>query len=89
MSSTEYQKKMIAEKRKEMVTLRSKMAKIKGDKSTKMKDLAQHIKSTKIASSKESYRKQKISEALRYDREIASVKQKIEQVKKSIENYKK
>jgi ribosomal protein L29 len=85
----EYLKQNIANKRVELVKLRSKMQKIKETKSKTMKDLAQKIKSTKIASNKESYRKQKISEACHFDREIASIKRNIEQVKTTIESYKK
>lgn len=87
--SKEYYRKMIAEKRMQIVSLRASIKRTKENKSARMKDLAARIRNTKIASSKESYRKKKISEAARFDRDVESYKKKIEGVKKEIENYKK
>lgn len=87
--SKEYYKKCIADKRVEIVKLRAKMTDVKEQKAKKMKDLAGRIRTTTSKSTKEAYRKQKISEAARYSKEVDSLKNKIEQVKKQIENYRK
>jgi hypothetical protein len=50
--------------------------------------LARSIK-TASSSSKEYYRKQKISEGERYNRDIERKKDKIEDVKRQMESYKK
>jgi hypothetical protein len=85
----EYIRTQIANRRIEIVKLRAQLKKKKEEKAKKMKDLAGRIRTTKIASSKETYRKQKISDAARYEREFSSIKKKIESVQKSIESYKK
>lgn len=82
----EYYKDRIADKRKDMVSLRAKIVSIKERKKSKMEYLTRSIKNTSSKSSKESYRKQKISEAAKYVREIDGLKSKIESVKKDIEN---
>jgi len=87
--SKESIKRLIEGKRKENVTLRTKIETLKEQKKRKTESLARSIKSTTSASQKEYYRKQKISESARYDREIDSLKRKVEDVKRQIENYKK
>ncbi|MDY0904532.1 hypothetical protein [Pedobacter sp. CFBP9032] len=88
MSKDSY-KNMIANKRKDIVSLRAKLVKIKDDKKRRMEALSKYIKSTSSASSKESYRKLKISGSARYDREIESLKMKVETAKRQIEQTKK
>lgn len=83
-----YYKKKIAEKREEIVSLRAKILKIKDEKKRRITYLTQSIKNTSSASSKESYRKQKISESEKFAREVDSLKSKIESVKHEIEGYK-
>lgn len=87
--SKEYYKKRIADKRIEIVTLRTKIVKIKADKKRKITSLTQYIKNASTASNKATYRKQKISELERFTREEESVKKKIESVKREIEGLKK
>lgn len=85
--SKEYYKNKIGDKREDIFSLRSKILKIKDEKKRRMESLANSIKKTTSKSSKESYRKQKISDSVKYAREIDSVKKKIESCKKEIENY--
>lgn len=56
--SKEYYKSKIADKREDIVSLRSKILRIKDEK-RRMESLANSIKKTTSKSSKESYRKQK------------------------------
>lgn len=86
--SKESYKYLIANKRTEIVSLRAKLVKVKGDKKKRMESLSKNIKSAISASSKESYRKSKISESARYDREVDSLKKRIEGVKKLLEQAK-
>ena len=62
--------------------------KIKAEKKRRITSLTQSIKNTSSASSKETYRKQKISESEKFVREEESVKHKIESVKHEIESLK-
>lgn len=87
--SKESYKNTIANKRKDIVSLRAKLVKVKEDKKRRMEALSKYIKSSGSASSKEIYRKSKISESAKYDHEIESLKIKIETVKKQIEQTKK
>lgn len=87
--SKDYYRKLIADKRAEIVSLRASIKRIRENKSSRMKDLAAKIRNTKISSSKESYRKQKLKEAARFENDIESYKRKIENVKKQIETYRK
>ena len=85
MSKEDYRNR-IANKRKEIVGLRADIAELKERKKTKMESLARSIKSTSTPSTKENYRKQKISEGERYNKEIERKKDKIEDVMKDIES---
>lgn len=87
--SVEYYRKKIADKREEIVSLRAKIVKIKDEKKRRLESLSHSIKVTTSASSKESYRKQKISESEKYAKEEDSVKKKIESIKHEIEGLKK
>jgi len=86
--SKEYYKSKIADKREDIVSLRAKIVRVKDDKKRRMESLAKSIKNTTSKSSKESYRKTKISDSAKYVREVDSLKKKIESVKKEIENFK-
>ena len=86
--SKEYYRKGIADKRKEIVGLRADITELKERKKSKMESLARSIKSA-TGSNKEYYRKQKISEGERYNKDIERKKDKIEDVKKQIESHKK
>jgi chromosome segregation ATPase len=87
--SKEYYRNCIAAKREEIVKLRSRIADVKEHKSAKMAELAKRIKNTQSASTKETCRRHKISEAARFAKEVDSLKGKIEYAKKQIESYKK
>lgn len=87
--SKESFKNIIAIRRKDIVSLRAKLVKVKEEKKRRMEALSKFIKNTSSALSKESYRKSKISDAARYDREVDSLKNKIEGVKKQMEQTKK
>lgn len=86
--SKEYYRKKIADKREEIVSLRAKIAKVKTEKKRRITSLAQSIKNTSAPSSKENYRKQKISESEKFAREEESLKKKIDGVKKEIDSFK-
>lgn len=85
--SKEYYRNQIAQKRKDVISLRAKIARIKEDKKRKMASLTASIKSASGAF-KESYRRQKVSESTRYDNEVETLKKQIESVKRNIENLK-
>lgn len=86
--SKEYYKSKIAARREDIVGLRAKIVKVKDDKKRRMESLAKSIKNTTSKTSKESYRKQKISDSAKFDREVDSLKKKIDGVKKEVENFK-
>jgi len=87
--SKESYKITIANKRKDIVSLRARILKVKEDKKRRMEYLSKCIKNAGSPSSKESFRKTKISDTLKYDREIESLKNKIEVIKKLLEQTKK
>ena len=86
--SKEYYRKKIADKREEIVSLRAKIAKIKTEKKSKLTSLSQSIKNTSSPSSKENYRKQKISESEKFAREEELLKKKIDGAKNEIDSFK-
>ena len=85
MSSKDYYRKQIESKRKDLVSVRTKITKAKEDKKRKMASLAVSLKNTKDASRKESIRKQKVSVVAQCDREVEGFQKKIESLKKDIE----
>ena len=86
--SKESYKNIIANKRAEIVSLRAKIVKVKSEKKKRMESLAKYIKSAVSPSSKESYRKSKISDSAKFDHEVDSLKNRIEGVKKLLEQAK-
>lgn len=76
-------------KKQEIVSLRAKIDKLKEEKKKRIETLNRNIKSTTSASSKENYRKTKIKESDKYDREIENIKRKVDDIKKEIEYCKK
>lgn len=86
MSSKDYYRRQIESKRKDIVTVRTKIAKAKDDKKRKMASLAVSLKNTKEAGRKESIRRQKIAVVAQCDREVESFQKKIESLKRDIEN---
>ena len=78
-------KDQIANRRAKIVSLRAQMTRKKEEKSKRMASLASSIKSTSSPSSKENYRKTKLTEAARFEREIDSIKRQIEQEQKYLE----
>ena len=89
MASKEYYRKQIADKRAKIVSLRADIGKVKEKKKKRMEYLADTIKSSSSASSKENYRKKKVSEGAKFEGELDSLKRKIESIKKEIEILKK
>lgn len=87
--SKESYKNTIANRRKDIVSLRAKIVTVKNEKKKRMEFLSKNIKSTSSPISKESYRKAKISESTRYDSKVDSLKKMIESVKKQMEQTKK
>jgi hypothetical protein len=85
--SKEYYRIKIADRRKDIVSLRAKIVKIKDEKKRRIASLTHSIKNTTSKSSKETYRKQKIAELAKYDKEQESIKKKIEGLKKEIEAF--
>lgn len=70
--------------RKQLVTLRAKVAKERENKKKDNAHYAQMIKSTSSATSKATYRKNKIDKAASHDRQIASLKRQIESAKAAL-----
>lgn len=70
--------------RKQLVTLRAKVAKERENKKKDNAHYAQMIKSTSSATSKATYRKNKIDKAASHDRQIDSLKRQIESAKAAL-----
>lgn len=70
--------------RKQLITLREKVAKERENKKKDNARYAQMIKSTSSATSKASYRKSKIDRAASHDRQIDSLKRQIESAKAAL-----
>ncbi len=86
MSSKDYYRRQIESKRKDIVSVRTKIAKAKEDKKRKMASLAVALKNTKDTARKESIRRQKNAVVSQYDREVESFTKRIESLKKDIDN---
>ncbi|AEK24516.1 hypothetical protein [Capnocytophaga canimorsus] len=87
--SKELYRKKIADKKQDIISLRTRIDKLQEDKKKRMDYFARNIKSTTSASTRENYRKNKVRESEKYTRDIENVKKKIESIKKEIEKYKK
>lgn len=70
--------------RKQLITLRAKVAKERENKKKDNAHYAQIIKSTSSATSKAAYRKNKIDKAASHDRQIDSLKRQIESAKAAL-----
>ena len=70
--------------RKQLITLRAKVAKERENKKKDNAHYAQMIKSTSSATSKVTYRKNKIDKAAAHDRQIDSLKRQIESAKAAL-----
>ena len=70
--------------RKQLITLRERVAKERENKKKDNAHYAQMIKSTSSAASKATYRKNKIDKAASHDRQIDSLKRQIESSKAAL-----
>lgn len=86
MSTKQYYRDRIATIQKRIVDLKSKLSDTKEDKKRKSEQLSKLIKNAK-GSSKDMYRKQKISSASTYDNRIESIRKSIEKEKNEIKRY--
>jgi hypothetical protein len=89
MASKEYYRKQIADKRTKIIALRADIQKVKEKKKNRMDYLSRTIKTSSSASSKENYRKMKVSEGARFEGNINVLKKKIDAIKKEIDILKK
>jgi len=86
--SKEYYKQCIVNKRLEKEKLNDRVRYLREQKSKKIQSLRTILNNAQPVN-KLYYRRQIISETARYDKDIDSLKKQIEQVNKSIDNYKK
>lgn len=89
MASKDYYRKQITSRREKIIDLRADIEEVKKSKKKRMESLSNNIKTTSSASSKENYRKMKVSEGASFDRKVEALKSKIESVKKEIASLQK
>lgn len=86
MSKESYRNR-IADKRNEIITLREKLSRKRDEKKRAMSNLACNIKNA-TGTTKENYRRSKVTTATRYDNEIEHLQDLIERANGDLSNLK-